>query len=121
MWNTSPWILFHIHLYKAKEFREHFFYFFYNVQNSTLSTVQLVLYIIGRIFELWPEYMWDLCTYKDSVTRFTTIYLLKRLYLDPMWTGKNGFENFFVSAKIFNRKVQNLHVSVVNDNADTEI
>ena len=32
---------------------------------------------------------------------------LKRLDLGPIWTGSNGFENFFVFSKIYDCKVQN--------------
>ena len=56
-----------------------------------------------------------LCHERDSVTRFSTIFLLKRFNLGPIWTGENGFVNFFVLAKIFDSKVRKLHVRVVND------
>ena len=42
--------------------------------------------------------------------------------LGRIWTGKNGFANFFVFGKIFDRKVRKWHgVSVVNDHADTHV
>ena len=58
---------------------------------------------------------------RDSVTRFSTILLLKIFELGPIWTGENGFENLFVLAKIFDRKVRKSRVRVVNDYAETQI
>ena len=48
--------------------------------------------------------------------------LLKRFYLGPILTGtsRNGFVNFFVSAKIFDSKVWKLCVHVVNNYADPQ-
>ena len=48
---------------------------------------------------------------------FHRFFLLKRFDLGPtsIWTGENGFANFFVFAKIFDRK----GVRVVVDFADT--
>ena len=39
-------------------------------------------------------------------------FLHKRFVLGPISTGKNSFSNFLVSEKIFQRKVQKLHVFV---------
>ena len=51
---------------------------------------------------LWKEmsYYFQWRHYRDSVTRFSTIFLHKRLYLSPIRTGKNGFVNFFVFAQV---------------------
>ena len=46
--------------------------------------------------------------------------LLKRFYLGPILTGRNGFANFFVCVKIFDSKVRKLCVRIVNDYADTQ-
>ena len=48
-------------------------------------------------------------------------FLLKRFDLGPIRTGENGLVNFFVFAKIFDRKVRKSRVRVVNDYADTQI
>ena len=45
---------------------------------------------------------------------------LKRFYLGPILTGRSGSANFFVCAKIFDIKVRNLCVRIVNDYADTQ-
>ena len=37
----------------------------------------------------------------------------------PIWTGKNGFANFFIFTKILNRKVRKSRVCVISNHADT--
>ena len=56
---------------------------------------------------------------------FDHFFLLKRFDLGPIWTGKNGFANFFVFAKIFAKNVcprsQQIRwhrFSIFNDYAD---
>ena len=39
--------------------------------------------------------------------------LLNRFDLDPIWTDKNGFANFFVFANIFDRKVRKIRLCAV--------
>ena len=43
------------------------------------------------------------------------MFLLRRLYLGPIGTGYNGVDNFLVFANIFDCKICNLHVGVVNN------
>ena len=58
---------------------------------------------------------------RDSVIRFSSIFLLKRFDLGPKWINKNGFANFFAFTKIFYRKVQKLRVRIVNNYSDEQI
>ena len=53
--------------------------------------------------------------------RFSTLFMLKKLHLGPIWTGKYGFITFFVFAKIFAKILQKtcVRTPVVVDYADT--
>ena len=57
--------------------------------------------------------------------RFSTLFIKKNLHLGPIWTGKNGFTQFFVFTKILAKNMLPLsgwhNISVVIDYADTRL
>ena len=102
----------------------------------TLKRIFIIFYLI------WESFFFLKKKFEDSVLYslfkvlqqaqchdiFYHFFWLKRLDLDPIWTGKNDFANFFVFAKIFaknmcpcSQQLRRHRVSLVNDYADTHV
>ena len=53
---------------------------------------------------------WQRTILKWQCHEILTIFLLKRFDLGPIWTGENGFVNFFVFTKIFFFRYRRFHI-----------